>query len=142
MAVEVVIAAPVRTVWNDLADISTHTEWMADAASIDFVTDQHQGIGTRFECITKVGPFRTTDVMEVTEWDPPSTMGVSHQGLIVGQGRFTLTPSGAATVFAWTEEIRFPWYLGGPLAAQVAAPVLRSIWNANLARLKHRIETP
>jgi len=140
IAVEVVINAPIGFVWADLADISTHVEWMLDAADIRFMTEQRHGVGTRFECDTVVGPFKLTDVMQVTDWVDEQMMGVNHQGIVGGTGVFHLTPRGAATVFSWVEQLTFPWYFAGPLGASVARPVLTSIWRGNLRRLKNRIE--
>lgn len=141
IAVEIVIDVPAAFVWQDVKDIASHVEWMQDAAEIRFLTDQRQGVGTRFECDTVVGPLKLTDVMEVTEWTEARTMGVHHQGIVGGTGVFTLRPSGSTTVFSWVEELEFPWYLGGNLGAFVARPVLKAIWKGNLRRLKQRIET-
>lgn len=141
IAVEVVIDAPLRIVWADVENIASHTEWMLDAAEIRFLTDQHQGTGTRFECDTVVGPFKLTDLMEITSWEAPTTMGVRHQGIVGGIGEFTLRPSGSSTIFSWVERLTFPWYFAGPLGALVARPVLKAIWKGNLRRLKHRIES-
>lgn len=140
IAVEVVINAPVGFVWSDLEDISTHVDWMLDAAEIRFLTDQRQGVGTRFECDTEVGPFKLTDVMEITDWVEQASMGVTHQGMVGGTGIFRLTARGAATEFSWVEELSFPWYFAGPLGASIARPVLKTIWRGNLRRLKRRIE--
>jgi len=79
IAVEVVIAAPVTFVWDDVQDISSHVEWMQDAEEIRFLTKRHRGVGTRFECKTVVGPFKLTDVMEITNWKHAQAMGVHHQ---------------------------------------------------------------
>lgn len=141
IAVEVVIDAPVDVVWSDVEDIATHVEWMQDAAEIRFLTDRKRGVGTRFECDTVVGPIKLTDVMEITAWRDAQRMGVSHQGIVGGTGEFFLRASGSNTVFSWVEKLAFPWYLGGPLGAIVARPVLRAVWNGNLRRLKARIET-
>ncbi len=73
--VTTMLAAPPRRVWADLEDISSHPEWMADAVGIRFLSEQRTGVGTRFECDTKVGPFRLTDVMEITEWVPEQGHG-------------------------------------------------------------------
>lgn len=135
------IDAPVSVVWTGVEDIMTHVDWMLDAEEIRFLTEQKQGIGTRFECDTKVGPIKMTDVMEITDWTPSKSMGVRHQGIVGGTGIFTLRASGSTTVFSWVEELDFPWYVGGPLGATVARPVLRSIWKGNLRRLKERIES-
>ena len=141
IAVEVVIDAPVAVVWADVQDISTHVDWMQDAEEIRFLTDRTHGVGTRFECETVVGPFRLTDVMEITTWEHARAMGVHHQGIVSGTGEFGLRASGSTTVFSWVEQLRFPWYFAGPLGALVARPVLKSIWKGNLRRLKARIES-
>lgn len=136
------IPAPPSRVWEELEDISSHVEWMADAVAIRFESDQREGVGTRFECDTKVGPLRLVDVMEVTSWEPERRMGVRHVGLVTGSGEFTLAPAGAAgeeTDLSWTEALEFPWYFAGPVGAAVAAPVLRRIWVGNLRRLAARV---
>lgn len=142
LRVETSIAAAPEAVWAHLEDIATHTEWMADAVAIDFLTDQRRGAGVRFACRTRVGPLRTTDLMEITEWSPPSRMGVRHSGAVSGEGHFELAPApaGHATRMVWREDLRFPWWLGGPLGALAARPVLRRIWRGNLGRLKARVE--
>ena len=63
------IAAPVEAVWREAADLASHVEWMADAESIEFQTDQRTDVGTTMQVKTVVGPFRLMDVMEVTEWE-------------------------------------------------------------------------
>jgi uncharacterized protein YndB with AHSA1/START domain len=136
--VEVTIPAPPQTVWDDLADLASHVEWMADAESIEFLTDQQEGSGTRMRVATKVGPFRTSDLMEFTAWEPPHRMAIRHQGLVTGEGEFLLAPQGSGTRFTWRETLTFPWYLGGPVTALGAAPVLRWIWRRNLERLVER----
>jgi hypothetical protein len=80
--------------------------------------------------------------MEFTEWESPRAMGVTHTGLFTGTGRFTLEPSGDGTKFTWTETVRFPWYLGGPVGAFIARPVLATVWKANLRGLALRITGP
>ena len=110
---------------------------MADAESIEFVTDQRRGVGTAFLCVTKVGPIRLTDKMRITQWEPRRAMGVEHVGIVTGTGVFTLEATSAATTrFVWEERLVFPWWLGGPLGAFVGGKlVLRAIWRGNLRRL-------
>jgi len=135
------IDAPPSEVWRALEDVSSHTEWMADAEAIRFRTKKRQGTGTVFECDTKVGPMRLTDVMEITEWVPRRAMGVRHVGLVTGTGRFILKPSrGGGTRFTWAERLTFPWWLGGPVGSVIGGEVLRFVWKANLRRLRRIIE--
>jgi len=141
VVVSTVIDRGVAQVWADVRDIATHVDWMQDAAEIRFLTDHRQGQGTRFECDTKVGPFSLTDVMEITSWEDERRMGVRHVGLVEGTGEFTLTAlDPARTEFRWEEDLKFPWFLGGPIGAFFARPVLRWVWKGNLKRLKARIE--
>ncbi len=141
--VSIDIPAPRQAVWDDVAVIESHREWMSDAERIDFLTDETAGVGTEIAVLTRVGPFRTTDRMTFTEWQPPATMAVEHRGLFTGFGRFSLDPiDDDRTRFSWEEVIRFPWYLGGPIAAAFAQPILRRIWRKNLTRLRDRFISP
>lgn len=139
--VSTVIDAPPRRVWAAVRDISSHVEWMHDAVAIRFTSRARTGTGARFDCDTRVGPFRLTDRMEVTEWSEGRAMGIRHVGLVRGTGRFTLRRTWrGGTRFTWDERLRFPWWMGGPVGARAAAPVLRRIWRGNLAALKRRVE--
>ena len=129
-------------VWRVIEPIEDHVQWMADARSIRFETSQRRGVGTRFTCETAIGPLRVDDHMEITDWEPERTMGVRHDGLVSGTGRFVLAPldDGQRTRFTWDEELGFPWWLGGPVAARLGGTaVLRMIWQGNLRRLKPRV---
>lgn len=91
------------------------------------------------EVATRVGPLRTTDVMEFTVWEPPHRMAIRHVGLVTGVGEFTLTEiDPSATRFAWHEELAFPWYFAGPIGELFGAPILRAIWKRNLTALAGR----
>ena len=131
------IGASVERVWRTVEDISTHTDWMADAESITFVSEQRSGVGTEFDCLTRVGPLSTVDRMRITEWEPEAVMGIEHRGLVTGSGRFTLRASGAGlTEFCWDEDLHFPIWMGGAIGERAGRPVLMRIWRANLARLR------
>ena len=132
------IDAPIEAVWDALADIESHVEWMADARAIRFTSRSTEGVGTTFDCDTKVGPLRLTDRMEVTEWVPERAMAVRHVGLVTGEGRFTLrSRRRGRTELAWDEALRFPWWI----PALPAAAVLRIIWRGNLRRFERTIPT-
>ena len=136
------IGASVERVWQTVEDIATHTQWMADAESITFVTDQRDGVGTEFDCLTRVGPISTVDRMRVTEWAPNAAMGIEHKGMVTGEGRFTLRATGAGlTEFCWDEELHFPIWMGGAVGERAGRPVLMRVWRANLSRLRGLAES-
>lgn len=137
--VETELGAPPRIVWADVRDIGSHVEWMHDAAAITIIGDQTEGAGTTFDCLTKVGPLRLTDRMAITSWVDEVEMGVRHDGLVTGEGAFSLTPIGDdRTLFVWAERLRFPWWMGGPIGGVVGGFVLRQIWKRNLRLLRAR----
>jgi hypothetical protein len=140
ISISISIEAPAEDVWSELERVEDHVEWMADAVAIDFVTEQRRGVGTSFRCATKVGPLRTTDLMTITEWDDGRSMGVIHQGAVSGEGRFELSadPDGGTKV-TWTENLKFPIWMGGGLGAWVARPVFHWIWRRNLDRLRLKV---
>ena len=122
MSIRISVSARINAssseVWAALENIESHVQWMKDAESIHFTTAERTGTGTEFVCVTKVGPIRLTDAMSITEWTPGEAMGVHHRGVVKGSGRFTLRAlAGDETHFSWDEQLTFPWWLGGPLAA-------------------------
>lgn len=143
--VAVELEATPEHVWSVVEPIEHHVDWMADAVAIRFQGEQTRGVGTDFLCNTKVGPIRLTDHMTITEWEPPWVMGVHHTGIVTGTGRFTLVPldGGRRTLFTWSEQLRFPWFLGGRLGELVGgAVVMKAIWRRNLRSLKRLVEAP
>lgn len=139
MTIDTELDAPPNVVWSDVRNISSHTQWMHDAESIWFTSESTEGVGTSFECDTKVGPIRLTDVMEITEWVDEEAIGVRHAGVVTGEGTFTLSalPDGR-TLFRWAEELTFPWWLGGPIGEPFGSIVLKMIWKRNLQSLAAR----
>ena len=137
-------------VWEIVEPVERHVDWMADAVAIRFETEQMRGVGTKFLCDTKVGPIRLTDKMEITEWQPATDvsgdaaaidgiMGVKHTGIVTGSGVFTIEPLAdpSRSKFTWSENLDFPWYLGGRLGEIIGGRfVLGVIWKRNLRALK------
>ncbi|MET0628199.1 MAG: SRPBCC family protein [Acidimicrobiia bacterium] len=135
------IEAPIDVVWRAVERIETHTEWMQDAVSITFESEQREGAGTAFACLTRIGPLSTTDHFVVTRWEPPTLMAIDHRGAVKGDADFRLRELDAArTEFCWEERLRFPWWLAGTLGEQIGRPVLRHVWSGNVERLKAAVE--
>ena len=141
--VSVEIPLPARQVWDEVSRLDHHAEWMADAESIEFAGERRSGVGTVLRVATRFGPLHTSDIIEVTRWEPARCIEVEHRGRFTGKGRFLLDPAGPGqTRFTWEEQIRFPWYLGGPAGAWAARPIFGLVWRRNLERLRSRLTSP
>jgi hypothetical protein len=130
-------------VWDIVEPVERHVDWMADAVAIHFQTEQTRGVGTTFLCDTKVGPITLQDHMEITEWEPGARMGVRHTGVVTGSGVFELEPIDLdrRTRFTWTEDLRFPWFLGSRLGEIVGGQfVMKQIWKRNLRKLQDLVD--
>jgi uncharacterized protein YndB with AHSA1/START domain len=132
--------APIERVWAELADLASHPDWMSDAGSVEFLTESRRGVGTQIRASTEVGPIRLSDTMRVTEWDELRRISVEHVGAVTGSGSFEIRSVAQGTQLRWVERLLFPWWLGGPLGAAVARPILSRIWSGSLERLKRRVE--
>ncbi len=142
IAVTRTMEAPTDRVWAAMADLGSHVEWMKDARSIVFTSEQRAGVGTRMQVETRLGPLRTLDVMEVTGWEEGESIEVAHHGRVKGRGTLRAAPAGSRSVVSWEEDLEFPWWLGGAITAWLARPVLTAMWRGNLRRLEELITSP
>jgi hypothetical protein len=143
ITVSIELAASPARVWEIVEPVERHVDWMADAVAIRFTNSQTRGVGTTFDCDTKVGPIKLTDRMEITEWVPEKSMGVKHVGIVTGTGVFTIEPlgNGQYTKFTWSEKLTFPWWLGGPIGEVIGGNiVMKAIWRRNLKKLQALVE--
>ena len=140
LRVSVLIGASRGQVWDVVRDIGAHVRWMQDAEAIRFTSPHTEGVGTTFECDSRLGPFRLKDSMEVVEWRAGRSMAIRHVGAVSGTGRFTLHVRPRGTLFVWQERLRFPWWMGGPLGSALAGPFFRYVWKRNLRNLKAIVE--
>lgn len=136
------IDATTTEAWRRLEVIERHTEWMSDAVALTFTGDLTRGVGTRFVCDTRVGPFRLSDEMEIVSWIRGVEMGVVHRGAVIGSGTFRLDPIdlGRRCRLTWSESLSFPWWMGGPVGATLGRRWLRRIWRRNLRTFRHLVE--
>ena len=141
--VGIFIRASPERVWQVAADLPRQGDWMADVHRLRVTSEQKEGVGTVVEVTSRLfGLPLVRDVMEVTAWEPPRELAVTHRGRFTGRGRFFLKPALDGTVFLWDEEFRPPL---GPLGEAAFATVvrahLRRVFWRSLENLRRLAET-
>ena len=140
--VAVIVRRPRSQVFARLARLESHTEWMGDAASLTFLSSQRRGVGVEMLVETRIGPLKSADRMVITEWREGEAIGFAHRGEVKGDGTMELCDYGAGwTLFRWTERLSLPGRFGGALGEIVAAPVLKLVFKADLARFAKLLES-
>jgi hypothetical protein len=130
-----IIKAPIETVWASLADWESQGEWMLQT-TVEVTSEIRQGVGTTIAAFTGIGKLGVMDHMVVTSWQPPRICDVLHTGKIIkGTGRFELTAIDQDTTrFDWSEEIVAP-----RVAFLVLAPGLYLGVRLSLAKLSRHL---
>lgn len=137
----VVVDAPPEETWAVVSDIPLQPEWMHEMKEVRLTTPGPVHVGTRGEATVRIAGISVTDPVEVTAFEPPALFAIRHEGLFSGGGLIILEPGagGTTTIVRWEETLVPP--LLPALGAVVQAPVLRSIFQADLQRLKRLVET-
>lgn len=137
----VVVDAPISETWGVVADIPLQPEWMHEMKRVRLTTPGPTGVGTRGEATVRIAGISVTDPVEVTAFEPPTRFAIRHEGRFTGHGLITLEAGaeGTTTIVRWDETLVPPLF--PELGALVLAPVLRSVFQADLHRLKQLVET-
>jgi uncharacterized protein YndB with AHSA1/START domain len=123
--------------WDALADLEAHREWMTDVLALRFVTAQRASVGTRYVIEAAVGPGRVRDHIEVIAWKRPDELAITHRiGPARGEGRFLLAEAGRGTRLEWRTRFELPWWAGGAVSERLGAPATRRLLTRNLASLR------
>jgi hypothetical protein len=120
-------------VWHVLVDWETQPRWMTDASSVRVLGAGREGTGVRLAVRTRVFHVPLfTEELEVTGWEPSSTIVIEHRSFIRGTGRWELQGAGEGTAFRWSEKLSLPIPLLGELALLVYRPILRHMMRCTL----------
>jgi len=137
-----VLPAPPDQVWKQIRRWEEQARWIRDAVWVRVLSEEREGEGVRVRVLNRVfGIPLFTEQLEVVEWDPPNRLDMAHRSFVRGIGTWELRERGAATVFAWTEELWLPVPVLGALALWVYRPFLRRLMNGSLANLQALIES-
>lgn len=138
------VEAPPQRVWDVLVDWGRQAEWMVDVRSLAVVSEERDGLGVTVRCRTNILGLTVNDELEVTEWEPPTTLGMRHLGPVIqGAGAFELTETPYGTRLVWWEEAHAPLgSVGDTVTGVVIVPWVNRVFRRSLARLKRLCENP
>lgn len=99
----VTIAAPRTAVFAAFADIENAPAHMSGIESVEFVSDTHTGLGTRWRETRRMYGRAATEEMEITAFDAPSGYTVEAEGPGVRyRTEFRFEDDGAGTLVTMT----------------------------------------
>jgi len=135
-----VIDAPIERVWDALVDIEGQPRWMHDMKDVRIDRDGPVGVGTTAEATVRIFGVAVTDPITITEFKRPNRFALTHDGTFKGEGVFDLEAGadGSTTIVRWDETIVPP--VLPHLGARIGAPILSSIFQADLERLRDVVE--
>jgi hypothetical protein len=138
----VLLAAPPGGVWAFALRWEEQPDWIRDAVWVRVVSSEREGRGARIEVRNRVlGVSAFTEQLEVTGWDPPRRLEMTHRGFVRGIGTWWFEPDAAGTRFTWTEELSLPIPILGELALHVYRPFMKRLMRSGLANLQRLIES-
>ena len=139
--VEIVIKAPVHTVWAVLADAHSYGDWVVGAKDIRSVEGRWPERGSRFHHTVGMGPLNLKDNTKVLESEPNHRIVLEARARPFGRARVEIILSmvGAGTTVAMEEEIISPAVVRALNPA--LDPLARARNNKALKRLAGLAET-
>jgi hypothetical protein len=135
----ITIAASRATVWAYASDIARQPEWMHEMKRVEMLTPPPVQPGSRGRATVRIFGISTTDDVVITQFVPPSTFAIRHEGKFVGEGLLQFTEVNATTTrIDWMEYLRPPLF--AHLGGFVQRPILGAIFRSDLLHLKRILE--
>lgn len=106
LRLDVVVDAPVETVFAAFTDWERQGEWML-GTRVETTDQGGVGVGGGLRAWTGAGPVGFWDTMRITEWDEPYRVKVEHTGNVVrgtGVMEVVALPDDRSR-FIWSEQI-------------------------------------
>lgn len=141
-SVTIEIDSDIETVWEKLTDWESQSNWMLLTKVWSQPTPN--SIGSKIFAFTGIFPQRfpiennskfprigILDVMEITEWKPPTFCKVLHSGKVIkGIGTFELSKISDHRIrFHWYEEIKAPALVLVLIRPGILLSVRYSLWR-------------
>ena len=137
----IVIARPVNTVFEYLADFSNIPQWRGAVAESSMKTDGPVGVGTRFETVSQFLGRRSASIQEVTDYEPDAKLAYVGDGGPIGaiKATYLFSAEDGGTRIDFVGEAN----PGGlfKLLEPLIGPLARRQIRADNARLKRVLES-
>ena len=130
------LAVPPDDAWRALLRWEDQARWIRDAVSVRVLSPHREGLGVRIAVKNRVYNIPLfTEELEVTRWEPPLVLEMTHRSFVRGVGTWALEPEGSGARLRWSEDLSLPIPVLGELALLVYRPFLRRLMHAALRDL-------
>lgn len=134
------IDAPPEVVWPYLVDWEHLDRWMLEGKGFKVTSPSREGVGVTAEATISVGGITTSDPIEVTRWEPPHVLEISHRGWVAGKGLMECRDAPWGTFLYWRETLYPPMWVFGSIGLRLFTPLLRKTFERDLRLLKQLVE--
>jgi uncharacterized protein YndB with AHSA1/START domain len=130
------LPVPPADAWRVLLRWEDQARWIRDADSVRVLSPHREGLGVRIAVKNRVynAPMFTEE-LEVTRWEPPHVLEMTHRSFVRGVGTWALAPEGAGARLRWSEDLALPIPILGELALLVYRSFLRRLMREALRDL-------
>ncbi|MEX2203886.1 MAG: SRPBCC family protein [Actinomycetota bacterium] len=136
------LPAPLDEAWRALLRWEDQARWIRDAVSVRVLSPHREGLGVRIAVKSRVYNVPLfTEVLEVTRWEPPHVLEMTHRSFIRGVGTWALEPEGTGARLRWSEDLALPIPVLGELALLVYRPFLRRLMRGALRDLSAHLRS-
>ena len=138
--VGVTLPVPRETAWSILIRWEEQAWWMKDADRVEVLSRHREGLGVRLAVRTRVFNIPAfTEELEVTGWEPPERLEITHRSFLRGRGVWTFEAVAAGTTFTWLEDVALPVPVLGELALLAYRPFLRRLMRGAVDGLRRYV---
>lgn len=134
------IDAPPEVVWGYLVDWEHLGSWMIEGKGFKVTSPHRQGLGVTAEATIRIAGITTTDPVEVTRWEPPHALEISHRGWVGGKGLMVCRSAPWGTFLYWRETLVPPLGIPGAIGLRLFKPIMRRTFDRDLRLLKQLAE--
>jgi hypothetical protein len=131
------LRVPPEDAWRVLLRWEDQPKWIRDADSVRVLTEHREGLGVRISVKNRVFNVPMfAEQLEVTGWDPPRRLEMTHRSFIRGVGTWELDPEGSGARFRWVEDVSLPIRVLGEVALWVYRPFLLYLMRGAMRDLR------